>query len=127
MPVGYTQMFSFLENQTLTMPIVTAINSNGPVCFKPVINWLNISGKLKGRFCKDKGRKIYGAGICTTICQPLRTLVLREQQSTFSTAVKCSSPTAFLYSFSISGKNLVVALGWLLPPQLYVLVPGNYK
>jgi len=37
-PVGYTQIFSFLENQTLAMPANTATYSSAPVALMPAIN-----------------------------------------------------------------------------------------
>ncbi len=44
---GNTQIFSFLENQTLTIPEITATNSRVVVCFNPVINCSKISFKIK--------------------------------------------------------------------------------
>ncbi len=55
-PVGYTQMFSFLENQTLIIPIATAINSTGPVPLMPLTNCSKTSARLKFGFLgKDSG------------------------------------------------------------------------
>ena len=54
-PVGYTQIFSFLENKTLRIPKTTAINSSPVVANRPVYSWCQISGRdMMGYKCREE-------------------------------------------------------------------------